>query len=79
MRQQVLAYQETCIETPITHTVAHKTASRKLSAIGKQRISALILLVISIVLPILTTDLTASLFLLPLSISLLFSKKIHIN
>ena len=45
----------------------------------RQRISALILLAISIIIPILTTDLTASLFLLPLSISLLFSKKIYIN
>ena len=79
MKQQVLVYQEPCVEPPITHTVTHKSTSRNLSALGKQRVSALILLAISIIIPILTTDLTASLFLLPLSIALLFSKKIHIN
>ena len=77
MTQLALVYQP--IEPPITHTVTHKATGYKLSALGKQRISALILLAISIIIPILTTDLTASLFLLPLSISLLFSKKIHIN
>ena len=79
MTQLALVYQETYIQPPITHTVTRKATSYKLSALGKQRISALILLAISIIIPILTTDLTASLFLLPLSISLLFSKKIHIN
>ena len=79
MKQLVIAYQEPCIEPSIMHIQTHKTSSHKLSLLGKQRVSALILLAISIIIPILTTDLTASLFLLPLSISLLFSKKIHIN
>ena len=79
MRQQVLAFQEPCTEPSIMHIQTRKTSSHKLSLLGKQRVSALILLVISIIIPILTTDLTASLFLLPLSIALLFSKKIHIN
>ena len=74
MKQLLLAYQEPCIEPSITHT-----ATRKLSMLGRQRVSALILLAISIIIPLLTYDLTASLFLLPLSIALLFSKKIHIN
>ena len=79
MKQLAIVYQEPCTEPSIMHIQTRKTSSHKLSLLGKQRISALILLVISIIIPILTTDLTASLFLLPLSISLLFSKKIHIN
>lgn len=79
MKQLAIAYQEPCTEPSIMHIQTHKTSSHKLSLLGKQRVSALILLAISIIIPILTTDLTASLFLLPLSISLLFSKKIHIN
>ena len=79
MKQLAIAYQEPCTEPSIMHIQTRKTSSHKLSLLGKQRISALILLAISIIIPILTTDLTASLFLLPLSISLLFSKKIHIN
>ena len=79
MKQLAIAYQEPCTEPSITHIQTHKTSSHKLSLLGKQRVSALILLAISIIIPILTTDLTASLFLLPLSLSLLFSKKIHIN
>ena len=79
MKQLAIAYQEPCTEPSIMHIQTRKTSSHKLSLLGKQRVSALILLAISIIIPILTTDLTASLFLLPLSISLLFSKKIHIN
>ena len=79
MKQLAIAYQEPCTEPSIMHIQTRKTSSHKLSLLGKQRISALILLAISIIIPILTTDLTASLFLLPLSIALLFSKKIHIN
>ena len=79
MKQLAIAYQEPCTEPSITHTEARKKSRHKLSMLGRQRVSALILIVISIIIPILTTDLTASLFLLPLSIALLFSKKIHIN
>ena len=79
MKQLAIAYQEPFTEPPITHIQTHKTSNRKLSVLGRQRISALILLAISIIIPVLTYDLTASLFLLPLSIALLFSKKIHIN
>ena len=79
MKQLALVYQEPCIEPPITHTATRKKSNRKLSLLGKQRVSALILIVISIIIPVITYDLTASFFLLPLSIALLFSKKIHIN
>lgn len=79
MKQLSLAYQETLIEPSITRTEARKKSRHKLSMLGRQRVSALILIVISIIIPVLTYDLTASLFLLPLSIALLFSKKIHIN
>ena len=79
MKQLAIVYQEPCTEPSIMHIQTRKTSSHKLSLLGKQRVSALILLAISIIIPVLTYDLTASLFLLPLSISLLFSKKIHIN
>ena len=79
MKQLVLVYQEPCTEPSIMHIQTHKTSSHKLSVLGRQRISALILLAISIIIPVFTYDLTASFFLLPLSIALLFSKKIHIK
>ena len=62
MKQLAIAYQEPCTEPSIMHIQTHKTSSHKLSVLGRQRISALILLAISIIIPILTTDLTASLF-----------------
>ena len=79
MKQLAIVYQEPCTEPSIMHIQTHKTSSHKLSVLGRQRISALILLAISIIIPVFTYDLTASFFLLPLSLSLLFSKKIHIN
>ena len=79
MKQLVLVYQEPCTEPSIMHIQTRKTSRHKLSLLGKQRVSALILLAISIIIPVFTYDLTASFFLLPLSIALLFSKKIHIN
>ena len=79
MKQLAIVYQEPCTEPSIMHIQTRKTSSHKLSLLGKQRVSALILIVISIIIPVLTYDLTASFFLLPLSIALLFSKKIHIN
>lgn len=77
MKQLALVYQAT--EPPITHTATRKTTRHKLSALGKQRVSALILLSISIVVPILTSDLTASIFLFPLALGLFLSKKVHMN
>ena len=79
MKQLSLEYQEPLTEPLIMHTVAQKKSRHKLSKLGEQRLYSLILLLISIVVPVLTYDLTVSLFLLPLSIALLFSKKIHIN
>ncbi len=79
MKQLSLAYQEPFIKPSTTHIQTRKSSSHKLSLLGRQRVSALILIVISIIIPVLTYDLTVSLFLLPLSIALLFSKKIYIN
>ena len=77
MTQLALVYQP--IEPPITHTVTHKATGYKLSAIGKQRISALILACISIVIPVLTADLTLSIVLLPLALVLLITKQLHMT
>lgn len=77
MKQLALVYQ--AIEPPITHTVAQKKSRYKLSKLGEQRLYSLILLIISIVVPILTSDLTASIFLFPLALGLFLSKKVHMN
>ena len=77
MTQLALVYQP--IEPPITHTVTHKATGYKLSAIGKQRISALILACISVIIPVLTADVTMSIILLPLALGLLFSKQLHMQ
>jgi len=79
MTQLALVYQEPRIQPPITHTVTHKAKPYKLSLIGKQRILALILACISIVVPALTTDVTMSIVLLPLAIGLLFSRQLHMT
>ena len=77
MTQLALVYQP--IEPPITHTVTRKATSYKLSLIGKQRISALILACISVIIPVLTADVTMSIILLPLALGLLFSKQLHMQ
>lgn len=79
MTQLALVYQETYIQPPITHTVTRKAKPYKLSVIGKQRISALILMCISIVIPVFTADITLSIILLPLALGLLFSKQLHMQ
>ena len=79
MKQLSLAYQEPFIEPPITHTAAQKKSRYKLSKLGEQRLYSLILLIISIVVPIISKDLTLSVLLIPLAVGLLFSKKVHIN
>ena len=79
MKQLAIAYQEPCTEPSITHIQTHKATGYKLSPIGKQRISALILVCISIVIPVLTADATMSIMLLPLALGLLFSKQLHMT
>ena len=79
MKQLSLVYQEPITESPITHTATQKKSRYKLSKLGEQRLYSLILLIISIVVTIISKDLTLSVLLIPLAIGLLFSKKVHIN
>lgn len=79
MKQLAIAYQEPCTEPSIMHIQTRKTSSHKLSLLGKQRISALILMCISIVIPVFTADITLSIILLPLALGLLISKQLHMQ
>ena len=79
MKQLAIAYQEPCTEPSIMHIQTRKATGYKLSPIGKQRISALMLMCITIVIPVFTADITLSIILLPLALGLLFSKQLHMQ
>lgn len=59
--------------------VTHKTKRYTITPIGLQRVNALVLIAISIVIPLLTADITLSIVLLPLALGLLFAKQLHMT